>query len=110
MGFGLIAAKMSQNTPPKSRLIALLGCRFFWSADILVRFGVDLTGEADKNVRPPIALGPPSEKYQMRTWQWHRQWKLEISPSSFPRDPQVLSAMDLPVCDEGMPSCVNIEK
>src|SRR5437588_11140711 len=40
--------------------------RFFWSADILVRFRVDRTGEADKNVRAPIAVGPPSEKYQTR--------------------------------------------
>ena len=36
------------------------------------RVRVDRTGEADKNVdkniRAPIAVGPPSEKYQMRTW------------------------------------------
>src|SRR3989440_3756137 len=40
--------------------------------DILVRFSVDRAGEADKNVRAPIAVGPPSEKYQMRTMRTMR--------------------------------------
>src|SRR5258708_35534461 len=35
---------------------------------ILVRFSVDGTGEADKNVRSPIAVGPPSQCKLPRNW------------------------------------------
>jgi hypothetical protein len=69
--FGLFRA-IRLGQPVKSTLAARIGrrgwgsmekkglkrrgahLRFSWSADILVRFGVDRTPKADKNVRAPI--------------------------------------------------------
>jgi hypothetical protein len=49
-------ARVRLNKASEKHIKANLGAqlRFFWSADILVRFAVDLSPKADKHVRAPI--------------------------------------------------------